>query len=750
MRTREHHIKQSIPYRVVSDMVGGPIDSILHYKDIHHKQPSLPEQPPQLSDTPQVLTKIFTRLEKESELGGLNSQYDTWNTVRTLLQDQIGGAYTITDYVSFEPLSNTFTLFLKTKSGTSSTDSTLVPLILTGDDLNPDKLKQQLADQRIKAILHQSPDWTTTENRVLPPSSALAEMEQGIRNIHKTRGIEEKTVVTHRLSRIANTHELRRHVDFDRDGGNTRLLRNKRVYTIGEMQELQRYLFSHGLTFDGATGSVTTETNLTQRWIEMRKYAGIDEEQAVPEMEKYARECIYYRMVMQYFKDCPDEAYAFMNSSVFRKYEEQFKNVHFAAYGQTEMAVAQSMMANFFLMQFEGVKKAEDSPSQKLMDSDGNYDQEFTAYIKGREELQLLLPEVTDPVIDQPKGLKNLYKKAPYDITPVSPDDPQFQKVIADADTALEKIPNEIRRQETGLKIRNKIKPHINLIEVEGQTARLFPIAVGYLGLAKAGKKYVAANWLNRSGEYMPQGKDLVPFGEVTEPEPVEKSIKHIFNGEVHKPDDKTTESAYESQVERIQEEGGNILKFLKNDPRVPNNVKLFMAEITSESVISRIMEQFGPVTDQDPNVVNRFYDTVAEFQLSIVYRYVNDFLRGVETEIVNRTQPLIAKIARKTFADWNNNDFSKVPAEIVRAAIDQTLAYGEHRIKKLNHETDENITLKDKQEFLERLIGPRTYDMRYLSHDNYMNIWKTLGGAWDCICFSRKTVFNPNTLKQY
>jgi recombination protein RecA len=303
-----------------------------------------------------------------------------------------------------------------------------------------------------------------------------------------------------------------------------------------------------------------------------------------------------------------------------------------------------------------------------------------------------------------------------------------------------------------GAHVLERMRKLVPIIVNDDKLARFFPIVVAKLGMAAVpGEgRYTASSWLNKAGEMMPEGTELHPFESLSEGKKVEDSIRHIFNGELQKKNTGASNSAYESQVARIYENGGNILKFLMDDKRVPENVKDFIGTITSHSIADRVLEQFGPIADQDPNVANRFYDDFAEFQTSVVHRYVTDFVRGVETHLINLTQPVGDRVARRTLGDWKNYDFSQIPDDILRLAITYTLADGEHRIKKLNHETKENITLKDKQELIERWIGTFTYDLQFVQHDQFMNIWRSLGGAWDCICFSRKTVFNPRTLKQY
>ncbi len=718
------------------------------YAHVFDEQKEHPEKAVQLTDAWQTLNRAFIHLGNRSEHGGLKSIYNQWNSVRNLLQEAIGKDNVITDYVTSID-GNEFNVYVKVKQPENSPSPyKLASLSITKEPLTPESIQQQISGENITVELHCSSNWATTTDRVLPETDVLIEMENGIAAINDTYKGDYRARTTHRLSRSANTHQLRRHEDFDRDGKNISDIRYRRVYTIGEIQELQRYMFSEGLSFDPLSGEVKIHEQLAKRWIQMRALAGVVAEDAHKEMYKYARECMYFKMINQRISECPQEVNMFMNSPVFKAYEAKFKDGYLAARGQTEFDIAKAMLGNYFLMHFEGSTDMMNSPSQKHMAKEKGYQFLIDSYVASRPDLHALIPTVRDPAVDQPEALKKI-KVTPQQ-TPIS--HRKLNDVVAKADEALEKIPYEIRRQKTGAHVLERMRKLVPIIVNDDKLARFFPIVVAKLGMAAVpGEgRYTASSWLNKAGEMMPEGTELHPFESLSEGKKVEDSIRHIFNGELQKKNTGASNSAYESQVARIYENGGNILKFLMDDKRVPENVKDFIGTITSHSIADRVLEQFGPIADQDPNVANRFYDDFAEFQTSVVHRYVTDFVRGVETHLINLTQPVGDRVARRTLGDWKNYDFSQIPDDILRLAITYTLADGEHRIKKLNHETKENITLKDKQELIERWIGTFTYDLQFVQHDQFMNIWRSLGGAWDCICFSRKTVFNPRTLKQY
>jgi hypothetical protein len=151
-------------------------------------------------------------------------------------------------------------------------------------------------------------------------------------------------------------------------------------------------------------------------------------------------------------------------------------------------------------------------------------------------------------------------------------------------------------------------------------------------------------------------------------------------------------------------------------------------------------------------DVVNRFFPGgFADFQTMTEHRYATDFVRGVETQLVLSERSFPEKLQRRFGGKWVNNDFSQVSGAAVEDAIAKTLAIGSHRIDKLNHERGvKRETLKDWQEFAEKSLGWDTHEMKFLRWESFWNVWNTLGPGWDCICFSRKPIFNAETLRQY
>jgi hypothetical protein len=157
-----------------------------------------------------------------------------------------------------------------------------------------------------------------------------------------------------------------------------------------------------------------------------------------------------------------------------------------------------------------------------------------------------------------------------------------------------------------------------------------------------------------------------------------------------------------------------------------------------------------GEACDQDPLIINRFFpEGLREAQNQMLNRFIADFVAGVETNLVFYTEGTLSSMERVVKGGWQNRDFSRVDELILQQAIQQTLMDGVHRIKLLNHDHGEKMTLvKDWMDYAETIFGHETHDMEYTRWRKNWQVWNFLGAAWDCMCFSRTTIFNPMMLR--
>ncbi|MEK7105857.1 MAG: hypothetical protein AAB895_00690, partial [Patescibacteria group bacterium] len=283
------------------------------------------------------------------------------------------------------------------------------------------------------------------------------------------------------------------------------------------------------------------------------------------------------------------------------------------------------------------------------------------------------------------------------------------------------------------------------------------------------GEKRFAFPWLKRASGYLgaDREKELPAITEAREIG-LDEVMRDIFSGQVG-----DEGHPYLSQEARIFKHSGTILKYLASNELVPVSVRKFVASLSSTDSIIRVLETMGNISDNDPNIISRFFpEGVGEFHLASIHRYLFDFVRGVESNLVlgAKDQGFVAKVGVWA-GNWRNRDFSKLDSQRINAAVEETLHDGHSRLLELNHavgdinkmatvlglNTDEmsqlsqdeyRATWKTLQEQLEVVFGWDTTAMKYLRWQEMWNVWNTLGAAWDCICFTRKTIFNPKILK--
>ncbi|QQG42153.1 MAG: hypothetical protein HYV90_02455 [Candidatus Woesebacteria bacterium] len=674
-----------------------------------------------LHDTAQVLTDIDEKLAGGSEFIG--DKFEVWKKVKTELEDHVG--LKITDQVLIDRKGGNHVLF-------AEKDDKIVPIFLSGVSTEGDT-------RSLFGIGNEYPKEANTSENVA--------RELTIFKIMEAEALEPENYKLRKVDSVANDFELRRHALFEREGDEFEAIRAQGALSIGELQTVSRLLLFGGITFE--EGEVRTSPSLEDIWIKTRMISmgeNVDTKtaQAVAQKEiaQFAKEVVYFRLAQQYFVEHPDVTREFMKSEYYLQHRKDFINSHLAARGQTEEKIAEAMLANYCLARFEKTD-IENSPSQKYIKDKEGFMGDIDNFLTG---LGVFVPgEIRDLATELKGALVN--KVISYN---------QRYVALAEAKRSLEKVANEIWRHKETRKIFDRLVQlsPFDFVDDKEKPVKVFRVIIGNLGLAKVpGEgKFTMSSYLPKV-PYYPEGSEVLPFDpEKARHAKIIDSIKCIFDGSVLPPSGSGEKaSAYESQVTRIYTEGTTILRFLTEDPRIPDNVREFVQAITSDNLGQKILERYGPVSDQDPQIVNRFFkDGFDRFQTMITHRYVTDFVRGVETNLILLTGGTGDKVSRQFMGDWKNFDFSQLPDEVVDKAIEMTLADGKHRLELLNHETSERTTLKDKQELLEKVFGWNTYDMWFLRWEKFWNVWNTLGGAWDCICFMRKPIFNPGTIKQF
>jgi len=529
----------------------------------------------------------------------------------------------------------------------------------------------------------------------------------------------------------------------------------------------------------------------------------MDQDQAQLMLEKAVQDRAYYELILAQIKLNPQLVEDFMDSPVFVAHNQAFIDAHLAALGQTNRDIAEAMLAGYYLYIYERVDNPYDSNSQHYLADTINYHQDIQAFLDeyatgeiiqseysfanhktGRIPALAISPEVTRDEIFAAL-IQDFYTMDEIDSLDLclrSIDGEIKNKIIKKFDQNIDKARAQRLRHATHQVFLGKIQKTLHITVDPEQRKGVFPTLIANLAINHVkdpeGQPYLlSATWLPgnhgyllRDGSKLPELEELVSMAnqDLEQPEVsahgqareeqnqgiinrrLEQSIKYIF-GIDHftrmAGSDETEFDQLIAQEERIITETPVILEFLSQSQQVPENVREFIGEILSGNLTQKILETYGSISEQDPNIISMFYPKVAEFVLSVGFRYAFDFVRGIETNLLIQ-KGMISRLRAQVFDNWHPHDFSQVTSEALTQALDQTLDDGQHRLQILNHEVKDMENLKDVQEKLEIIFGWNTQDMKFLRWSQLWSVWNTLGGTWDCVCFSRKTVFNPRAFK--
>lgn len=737
-------VRESIPVQVAG-VAKGPFESFLGFT--LHRLTGLPdsldpyfdpvrpgesERDVSLAEVCQALGEVRARLKGENGVAEhfLNPSHKKFLSAKEKLQKEISSAGVLSDYVVSGKES--FILFYQK-------DGLLKPVVVWPENCTKEKLQRQIAAQKISTPLGSG--------------RGKIQEELAISDILTRLSLNPKEYNLDFISSIANRFSLRRHIVFERDGEMFESLTKRGAMSIGELAEAQRLLMTFGVNY-GPKG-VWLDPQLSAIWVKTRMMTGVSVEAAQRELAKYARETVYFEFVTQFLRENSQLVSKLLQSPLFGHFRDDFVDIHLAARGQTETSIAAAMIANYYLYKFEGSQNPQHSPSQAYLNNSEQFINAVGVFIKANSEIAPVVPDAARDG-DQDRFLEQIFAQIAQNPMDRAGLDPLKKKTaIEAAEKSLVKAKFEMRRHEAGRKTFNKLKrlaPYY-FIDDDEELQKPFRSIIASFALARVpGEgRPTMQSYFSRTG-YFAEGAQPVPYEqENAQFKNVGDSIRYIFNGEVLEVDSGIA-SAYESQVSRIYTEGTTIAKFLMEDARVPENVREFIKILFSDQLAVKVLERFGSIADQDPEIVNKFFkDSFRKFQVMTQHRFITDFIRGVETRLIMMTGSPLDKLSRKTIGGWRNYDFSKVPQEILEEAIGQTLQNAEHRIKFLNHEfSEKRKTLKDRQEFVEKVLGWNTYDMWFLRWEKYWDVYKMLGGAWHCICFSRKPLFNVGTIQQY
>ena len=330
------------------------------------KHEEAPRQEVPIADCYRLLGSIDKKLSGSSSapeefIGDLCRD---WVSIQDKIRTTVGNEAVLTDYVYFDPKKDTYQLFF-------IRNNKLCSVAVHGPITSNDELIKQIREPLLSADC-------PNDLVQLPGQTPFAQIQNNVNleliiaGLLKQSGDSEGRL--RRLSPITNDFPYMRNVLIEREGEIFTRLRHLGVWKLGELQSVNRLLFSKGIYFDPDKGDAVTDPDLAQMWYNIRSVSlGTSDpttrEQLARELNYTSRETLYFRMISEYLEDESLLIQTFVKSDFFLKNALFFKDRYLASVGATELAVAKAMLANYYLFKFEGGADMASSPSQRFLAS---------------------------------------------------------------------------------------------------------------------------------------------------------------------------------------------------------------------------------------------------------------------------------------------------------------------------------------------------------------------------------------------
>jgi hypothetical protein len=205
----------------------------------------------------------------------------------------------------------------------------------------------------------------------------------------------------------------------------------------------------------------------------------------------------------------------------------------------------------------------------------------------------------------------------------------------------------------------------------------------------------------------------------------------------------------FNTQIKKVEQHAPVIAAYLMRSPTVPEEVKSFAKTLFSEAFAVAVYQKLGKV--YDPNSMNRyFFDGFHDFQKMNMYRYIFDFVHGFTSVLVREHSSRLNYLERVWLAKWKTYDFRNLTNSDLDQALSTVMDAGRKRILKMRGEPIDHRTPVDVRETVEIWFGWDFYDTKFLRWHLHWDEWETMGGGWTCICFLRRTIFNPFSIRQF
>ncbi|MFZ1721928.1 MAG: hypothetical protein WAU07_05490 [Microgenomates group bacterium] len=572
------------------------------------------------------------------------------------------------------------------------------------------------------------------------------------------------------------THPLFSHPVFATEGEVFSNLRIAGAYSLGELQQLLKTLITDGIYRDENSGEIEIDQDILELWTKIVALSRTNHEQsdedffaneqvAIDEAQSFARSKVAFNGLTKLFESTAGKKLIekFLTTKDAVTAITEFKDYYFAAQVQSNEQIAQALLTNYCLTQFEfldhGNTDSHFANEQFWLENQDVYEvcAEFFDGLSTQENL----PELQQ-ILSADSDSTKIFEILSLEFTQNSRDLSAEKKseIMHKVRHCLIKAAAEMRRHRDGHALVKKLFPRITMYADLSVMRNL----VAKMGLVSTEvldendepmSQFTIASWLPNTGYYPNSREKRLPklVQQEKKVDTVEGSIKEIFSQKSADIQTKKERAqAYEQQVDSIRSRGYEILEFLQSDA-VPDEIKRYAQLITSDSLAEQLIKNvIASLDDGDPMIVNRFTKRFSDFQTMLQHRLVQDFVRGVETRLIYSTLSLSEKIKRRFEPVWKLFDFSDVKDEVISNAVADSLRDGAVRMRSLDKQKQagDPMLFKEFQESIETFFGWDMYDMMFLRHKHAWTSLSYMGVWWDCICWSRKTIFNTKVFPQY
>jgi hypothetical protein len=724
-------LKQSFPVAAIKEVSGVPSSTfkyLMHTKSEGKFYPELSEffsvpkklQPIAIlpNDAAKTLIQIDSELSNHERFPIYRLQnkgmFDQWNEVSKTIAKSSG---------SPEEAISDFVVFRKDKQiAFAKKDGHLIPIEINSNS-NPITLQPE---QKVRIEVSNSDSDLTEELLV----REYAE---------KTTGAEKFKI--RKMSPVTNDMRYSRDRTFEWEGELIANMRSKGARTVPNIQELIRASGRQGIAVDHF-GTVSVDPKIEAALKKAYELSYPNAKDGFKDaIDKFAERQVYHTLMHRYLDENPALVKSFLTSDAYTNLAEEFVNVHASYIGATQFDIAKGMLAEMKLYEFEkqfhGVTSPALSESQRYLAAVPHYHEQMEAWLKSQ-------------TISTPNDIKALSAKL-NGVQPFSLDHASttldVETLVKKAEVSIKTVKGQLDRHITHNKL-TRLAQKAGLIT---DTKQSFPNnLIANVGMAnvEGESRYAVSAYMNpaRADGYF--GPPLQNYHELP--------VFTVHPGEVSKQEanqmmlEIVRSPNFDAQIKKIEIYAPKLSKYLSTGEGVPETVKEFAKTLYGDAFAPTVYKKLGVV--YDPNTFNRFFpDGSRDFQKMHMYRYLFDLAHGETSVLIKNTMSKPQYLQRVFMSKWKPYAFEKVTADKAQNALDEVLETGSNRIKRLRHEAVDAPKMPvDIREECEVAMTWDAYNMKFQRWATHWDEWDAMGGGWNCVCFMRKSIFNPYSIRQF